>query len=72
VQAVLGPGDRVLLVDDWAERGSQAEAAAELVRRQGADVVGLALVVDELPDDVRARVARVTALVTRAELGGPG
>lgn len=72
VQAVLGPGDRVLLVDDWAERGSQAEAAAELVRRQGADVVGLALVVDELPDDVRARLGRVTALVTRAELGDPG
>ena len=46
--------------------------AAELVRRQGADVVGLALVVDELPDDVRARLGRVTALVTRAELGGPG
>jgi adenine phosphoribosyltransferase len=72
VPAVLRPGDRVLLVDDWAERGSQAEVAAELVRRQGADVVGLALVVDELPDDVRARLGRVTALVTRVELGGPG
>jgi adenine phosphoribosyltransferase len=72
VQVVLGPGDRVLLVDDWAERGSQAEAAAELVRRQGAEVVGLALVVDELPDDVRARLGRVTSLVSRAELGASG
>lgn len=71
VQAVLGPGDRVLLVDDWAERGSQAEAAADLVRRRGAEVVGVALVVDELPDDVRSRLGRVTSLVTRAELGDP-
>ena len=72
VQAVLGPGDRVLLVDDRAERGSQAEAAAELVRQQGAELLGLALVVDELPDAVRARLGRVTSLVARAELGDPG
>jgi adenine phosphoribosyltransferase len=72
VQAVLGPGDRVLLVDDWAERSSQAEAAAELVRPQGAELLGLALVVDELPDAVRARLGRVTSLVARAELGDPG
>ena len=71
VQAVLRPGDRVLLVDDWAERGSQAGAAAELVRRQGAEVVGMALVVDELPDAVRSRLGRVTSLVTRTELCDP-
>ncbi|MBM7804736.1 adenine phosphoribosyltransferase [Geodermatophilus bullaregiensis] len=69
--AVLGPGDRVLLVDDWAERGSQAEAAAGLVRRSGAALVGVSPVVDELPDDVRVRLGPVTALVTRAELGDP-
>jgi len=69
--AVLGPRDRALLVDDWAQRGSQAETAAELVRRQGAELLGPALVVEELPDDVRARVGRVTALATRAELGDP-
>ena len=56
--AVLGAGDRVLLVDDRAERGSQAEAAAEPVRRQGAELLGLALVVDELPDTVRTRLGR--------------
>ena len=55
-----------------AERGSQAEAAAELVRQQGAELLGLALVVDELPDAVRARLGRVTSLVARAELGDPG
>ena len=35
VQAVLGPGDRVLPVDDWAQPGSRAEAAAELVHPAG-------------------------------------
>ncbi|SDO57204.1 hypothetical protein [Geodermatophilus sp. DSM 45219] len=58
VQAVLRPGDRVLVVDDRAERGGQAEAAAGLLRRQGAEVARVALVVDELPDDVRARLDR--------------
>ncbi|WP_269799600.1 hypothetical protein [Geodermatophilus chilensis] len=41
------------------------------MRRQGAELLGLALVVDELPDAVRARLGRVTSLVTRAELGDP-
>lgn len=58
VRAVLRPGDRVLVVDDRAERGSQAEAAAELLRRQGAEAAGVALVVDELPDDVGALFQR--------------
>ncbi|NEK84411.1 phosphoribosyltransferase [Blastococcus saxobsidens] len=71
MQEVLGPDARVLLVDDWAERGSQAEATAALVRRAGARFLGLSLVVDELSDDVRTRLGRVTALVTRSELGGP-
>ncbi|ADB75822.1 phosphoribosyltransferase [Geodermatophilus obscurus] len=65
VQAVPGPGDPVLLVDDWAERGSQAEATAELVRRQGAELLGLALVVDELPDAVRAALLQEPAASVR-------
>ena len=69
MQEVLGPDARVLLVDDWAERGSQAEAAATLVRRTGAQFLGVSLIVDELSDDVRPRLGRVTALMTRAELG---
>ncbi|HEX2307027.1 MAG TPA: hypothetical protein VHI14_01760 [Jatrophihabitantaceae bacterium] len=31
MQAVLQPSDRVLMVDDWAEHGSQALAARRLV-----------------------------------------
>ncbi|TYP84573.1 phosphoribosyltransferase [Blastococcus xanthinilyticus] len=69
MQDLLGPGTRVLLVDDWAERGSQATAAATLVRRSGAEFLGVSLVVDELSDDVRTRLGRVTSLVTRQDLG---
>jgi adenine phosphoribosyltransferase len=61
--------DRVLLVDDWAERGSQALAAKSLIEECGASFVGLAVVVDQLEDEVRDRIGRVHALVAAADLG---
>jgi adenine phosphoribosyltransferase len=45
----IGPGDRVLLVDDLIATGGTAEAAIELIRRSGGDVVAAAFVID-LPD----------------------
>ena len=60
-------GDRALLVDDWAERGSQARAAAELVERCGGTVVGLALVVDQL--ETYDGLPPVHALVAADALG---
>ncbi|WP_104525410.1 phosphoribosyltransferase [Blastococcus atacamensis] len=71
MQEVLGRGARILLVDDRAERGSQATAAVALVRRSGAQFLGVSLVVDELTDDVRRSLGRVTALATRQELDDP-
>lgn len=72
MQAVLGCQDVVLMVDDWAERGSQAAAVRELTRLSGATFAGLSLLVDQLEDPVRAQFGRVTSLVTAAELGDPG
>ena len=69
MQSVLAAGDRVLLVDDWAERGSQALAARELAESCHADFLGVSLVVDMLPDEARDQLGRVTSLVTAAELG---
>jgi adenine phosphoribosyltransferase len=40
----LAPGDRVLVVDDWTETGSQLQAAFQMIERQRATVVGAALV----------------------------
>lgn len=69
MQHRLEPGDRVLLVDDWAERGSQSRAAADLVAQCGATLLGLSVIVDELSDDVRQTLPRVTAVVRAGQLG---
>jgi adenine phosphoribosyltransferase len=42
----VGPGDRVLIVDDLLATGGTAAAAARLVERLGATVIGLAFVVE--------------------------
>lgn len=64
----LGPGDRVVLVDDWAERGSQALTARRLVEGCGATFLGLSVVVDQLTEDVRHQLGLVTAVVRHDEL----
>jgi adenine phosphoribosyltransferase len=71
-RAALSAGDRVLLVDDWAERGSQALAARSLIEGAGSAYVGLSLLVDQLPADMRARLEPVAAVVAHDELPAPG
>lgn len=65
----LPEGSRALLVDDWAELGSQASAARQLVEACDATFLGVALMVDQLNAEVRRRLGRVTSLVTAEELG---
>jgi adenine phosphoribosyltransferase len=67
-RASIAAGDRVLLVDDWIETGSQASAVQALIERAGAELVGCAVVVDELPDGSRAGLAKVHSLVSGEEL----
>lgn len=43
---LLTPADRVLVVDDWAATGAQAQALFALVGGLGATVVGAAVIVD--------------------------
>jgi adenine phosphoribosyltransferase len=59
----LGPDDRVVLVDDWYETGAQALAARELIESSGATMLGMSIVVDDLGDDVRARLGRLHSLL---------
>jgi len=42
----VGPGDKVIVHDDLLATGGTAEAAAELITRQGAEVVGFSFVVE--------------------------
>ncbi|MGH9049553.1 MAG: phosphoribosyltransferase [Acidimicrobiia bacterium] len=65
---LLGPPDRVLLVDDWAELGSQAIAAKQIIMSSGASYLGLSILVDQLTDERRAELGRVTAVVRHEEL----
>jgi adenine phosphoribosyltransferase len=69
MQAILTPTDRVLLVDDWAERGSQALAARRLVEHAGATFLGTSLLIDQLTASARTALGTVTSLVTADELG---
>lgn len=67
-RASLEPGDRVLLVDDWFETGAQALAATALVADCGAELVGAAVIVDELAGEARDRLGPLHALVHAGEL----
>jgi adenine phosphoribosyltransferase len=67
-RSALAPDDVVLLVDDWAETGSQAAAAKALIEECGASYAGLSLLVDELPEAAREALAPVHAVVSGEEL----
>lgn len=64
-------GDRILLVDDWAETGSQALAVHQLVLRCGAAVVGTSLMIDQLDEPTRTDLADVAALARFTDLPTP-
>jgi adenine phosphoribosyltransferase len=61
----VGPGDRVLIVDDVLATGGTAEGAARLVRGQGASLVGFSFLIelDFLRGRAKLREERVEALL---------
>jgi adenine phosphoribosyltransferase len=60
-------GDRLLMVDDWIETGSQARTVAALAGRRGAEVVGVSVLVDGTTDEVRDEL-HVVGLVSVVDL----
>ncbi len=62
----FAPGDRVLVIDDVLATGGTACASAELVQRAGAQVAGIAVLLELSFLDGRAKLADlpVTALVS--------
>jgi adenine phosphoribosyltransferase len=70
-RSALAPGDRIILVDDWIETGSQFRAARELVSDCGASLIGYSVIVDDLTDQQRADLGRGHALLRANELPTP-
>ena len=66
---VVTAGERVLVVDDWAETGSKALTTRRLVEACGGRYVGLSLLVDQLPDRIRDELAPVARIVFAREVG---
>lgn len=67
-RSALGAAGRVVLIDDWIERGSQAAAARELVTAVGATWLGVVAIVDDRTADA-PDVGPVVTLVTASDLG---
>jgi adenine phosphoribosyltransferase len=62
------PGQRVGLIDDWIETGSQAVAAQRLITTAGAELAAVAVIIDEAGDDVRRVLPPIRSIVSASEL----
>jgi adenine phosphoribosyltransferase len=69
--AVSG-SDRVVVVDDWLEIGSQAKAAVDLIRQASVDVVGVAVIVDDSDPAVDLQLPGFHSLIRVEPLGPSG
>jgi len=70
-RAAVRAGERVGLVDDWFETGSQGLIARSLVERAGAHYAGASIIVDQLSDERRNELAPCHSLVAARELDFP-
>jgi adenine phosphoribosyltransferase len=66
---VLTEADRVLIVDDWLETGSQMLTAAALVRDANAELVGVAVIVDQSSAAMVDRLPRLHSIIPAESLG---
>jgi adenine phosphoribosyltransferase len=64
---LIGPADRVLVVDDWAVTGAQARGLQDLIAALGATLIGTAVIVDECDPAVAAEL-KIRGLLTGADL----
>jgi adenine phosphoribosyltransferase len=71
-EGALSRSDRVLIVDDWLEIGSQANAAVGLVRQAGAHIVGVGVIVDDSDPTVDLQLPKFHSLIRVEMLGASG
>jgi adenine phosphoribosyltransferase len=63
----LGPGDRVLVVDDWVATGAQLRALYRVIVMRGAEPVGTAAVVADCAPELATEL-RLRTLLTAADI----
>jgi len=56
------PKDRLLLVDDWVETGSQARTVSSLITRLGGSLVGVSAIVDHADPETRDELGLIGLL----------
>ncbi|GAA2263762.1 phosphoribosyltransferase family protein [Streptomyces amakusaensis] len=67
-RSALTPADRVLLIDDWIETGSQAAAVRSMAEECGATWVGCGVIVDQHTAAPRNALGTVRGLLDAREL----
>lgn len=67
-RAAIRRDDRVLLLDDWFETGSQAITAKAMIEELGGTLIGCSIIVDELADETRQKLGDVRSIVSASEL----
>jgi adenine phosphoribosyltransferase len=70
-RAAIRAGDRVALVDDWFETGSQGMIGRRLLEDAGAVYAGASIIIDQLSDARRAELAPCHALLAATDLRRP-
>lgn len=70
-RAAVHAGDRVALVDDWFETGSQGLIGRRLLEEAGAIYAGASIIIDQLSDERREDLAPCHALLAAAALNRP-
>ncbi|MGD0198479.1 MAG: phosphoribosyltransferase [Solirubrobacteraceae bacterium] len=67
-RAAVSEGERIALVDDWFETGSQGLIGKRLLEDAGAVYAGASIIVDQLSDDRRAALAPCHSLMASTAL----
>jgi adenine phosphoribosyltransferase len=70
-RAAVRGGERIGLVDDWFETGSQGMIARRLLEQAGASYAGSSIIVNQLSEEMRAALEPCHALVEASDLNFP-
>lgn len=68
----IEPGSRVLIVEDVVTTGKSALEVVEVVKNEGAEIVGLGSIVDRSPKDINMPVPFQALLRVEVEIYSPG